>query len=663
MSRSGTLVVSGIRGRNGGDSPLALPDWQAVECLNIDFYDGEMGQKRGGVELFTNLGAVADATMSMMRHVPGNDETAAEYWAFTGNGTPTISRFAASASLSSVTASDTLQDASGVTAASLNGKLFFTYNSNVNRLHAWDGTRIRRVGMAQGGTPTAANTGGGAYGHTLRFYKISWTEKNGAVIVREGELGSALSFTPAVGALTAVRVTQSAPPGENETHWNLWASADDVYSNYKLIATTVVGTTTFDDSVEPANYTGEAPPTAGLNIPPPAAKFIVTDGNRLLMAGAWETSAAAGQTAVKNNRVWHTRVLGSSDRGDDETIPSTAAVGLIPAQKNWTDVGENDGGAITGLGVIEGIPFVFKQRQVWMLVPTGDDLQPYRPRNITRAAGTVTHQSIVLAEDEEGAPTLYFWDRRGPYRVNANGMQYLGRDVEDISSQIPPAFLAQTWGVPYATKHQVWWKVVLPTLITANDNDVLLVFDTLQGREGEVGTGIRGGWARWTVLGGTNVSRCACPWSGTLGASMSLDLKPYVGGAPVTFSASATIHKYDTGLVEVATPFQAYIDTKPYFPGGIGMNVKTHDAVLVAEASAGVTVQVTMERDFGLEARTGTVSLTAAGSETRVIRRVVDTGLAEMGACQFRIGDASAVSSGFVLDAISVPWTQQESRS
>ena len=68
----------------------------------------------------------------------------------------------------------------------------------------------------------------------------------------------------------------------------------------------------------------------------------MSDTNRILLAGAWETTGTADQTEPKQNRVWYTPVLGSTDEGDDERIPNTVD------QQNWVDVGNE--GPITGLG-------------------------------------------------------------------------------------------------------------------------------------------------------------------------------------------------------------------------------------------------------------------------------------------------------------------------
>lgn len=654
MSRSGKLVWTGLKGRNGWDSPLALPDDEAVELYNIDITSGELGAKRAGSTSTLGTTSTPDTIVQLIRHVPGPDDTASELWAFYNTTPFSVKRLAGGTAWAAVTTIDTSFVSNVITGASLNGKLFLTNDSSVNRLHVWDGTRYRRVGMAQGGTATTANTGSGTYPATGRYYRIAWIEKSGAIVVRRGELGPAVFITPS-GTGTAIRVTLPTPPGENETHWEIYASPIDTYSTYQLIATVVIGTTTYDDTTLVANYAGNAPSSSGTNIPPPSAKYIISTANRLLMAGAWETTAVAGQTAVKNNRVWYTRVLGSSDQGDDESIPDIAASGLVPAQKNWIDVGENDGGgAVTGLGSLGGLVYAFKARQVWQLIPTGDDLQPYRAMLVSKRIGTYAHHSIVEGEDESGAPALYFFSHRGPYRITVDGrIQYCGRDIEDLASVAAVASYASTWGLYHHDKRQLWFYFTFP-----GGSAAPLVINTVtEGRPTPYG--IQGGWARYTVQIGA-VSPTGVMFSNTPGASMSADLRPYIALA----GSSASLVKYGTGVDDSGTLFQAFIESKVYFPAGAGLNVTTDDAVLIAGVSTGATVHLTTIRDFGLETRHTSVLLTADGpGQTRVLKRLDDSGMSNLGAVQFRLGDFSLSADAWTLDALTLPYTMQEPRS
>jgi hypothetical protein len=147
--------------------------------------------------------------------------------------------------------------------------------------------------------------------------------------------------------------------------------------------------------------------------------------------------------------------------------------------------------------------------------------------------------------------------------------------------------------------------------------------------------------------------------SNTLGATMSRDLKPYIGRASGT-----AIWKLDTSATDDAgTAFQAYIKTKPLILAPIGQNVGVGQSILVAKALAGCTITQTLDRDYGLETRTSTALLTAEGSESRVIRKFEASDLSQAGAVQVQLGDGSAIASGaWVLDALELPIFPQEQR-
>jgi hypothetical protein len=646
------IAWTDCRGRNGGDSPLELPDSQVVEAMDIDFDQGALGSKRSGTSDPAFSSQWAGEPYHVLRHVPGNDEGAAELWAFYGAFPFTVGRLTAGTTWSTVSTVDSTFGALPVSGASLNGKLFLCGDSSVNRLHCWDGTNFRRVGLALPAAATVANTGAGAYAATLRYYKVAWAEISGTDHIRRSELGPSVSFTPSGGG-THARVTRPTAAGEGETHWLVYASADDVYSNYHHIATVAIATTTYDDNATPSAYTGDAPQIAGINTLPPSAKFIVSDGNRLLMTGAWETSAGTGGTTPKNNRVWFTRVLGSSDIGDDESIPNTSAVGTIPAQKNWIDVGENTSGPNTGLGILNGVVYVFKQREVWRLIPTGDDLVPYQARNVSMRVGTPLQHTIVQGEDESGAPALYFYSHRGPYRITVEGeLQYCGRDVEDLTRAVSPSLHGSVWSLYYPDKRQVWFYLTGVTV-------PFIVFNVLLGQRGP--NGIQGGWARYTKASNISKWTHGAMFSNTPGASMSTDLKPYLVG--ISSGGLGLIYKADTGTADAGTAFQSYLTSKPYFPAGAGVRVTTNDAVAIAEAAANTTLQLAMVRDFSLETKTGTVSLAAEASETHIIRRVEGTAFGAMASLQMTIGDASAVAAAWTIDAVVVPVGAQESLS
>ncbi len=668
------IIWTGIKGRNGGISPVAIADDEAVEAVNVEVtQEGALFSKRFGSIALLMSGGPAGSVNSLLSFVPAvSDFLTVEFWVFADSN---IFRYADSGAgaygWTTPTEADAIVTTTGVTGAALNSKFFLAYDSAVNRLHTWDGSTVRRVGLIQAGTaPTVANTGSGSYAATARYYRTAWAHISGSTHVRRSELSAAVSFTPS-GSGTHARVTQPAVASEGETHWLVYASADDVYSNYHLVATVAIGTTTYDDNTAPASYVGDAPQVAGMNIPPPSAKYIITDGNRLVMAGAHESSATTGQTAVKNNRVWFTRVLESSAIGDDESIPNTAASGVTPAQKNWIDIGENDGDGIYGLVLFNNSPYVFKRQSIHRLVATSDDLAPYRAIEVSHIIGTSNHKSLVEGEDRQGQPVLYFANELGVYRLTTDGdIHWISEGIDDL-----------------------WKSTVLSTTATAFTG-VSGVFSLYHGQRGQLHVcNLSDGSSQlnvvydviaegWTLVRHATTTTFAC---GTMGRELKynpVDIKqtstvekPYVGGLNNSLGQSV-IWKFDAeesstdGQTVTAGPtvvpgstFQGYAKSKPYFPAGLGTNIQTHDAVLLAKAASGVTLTATIDRDFAAETKTATVVLTAAGSETRVIRRVEESGFGSLGSVQFQIGDASAIANRWVLDALTIPLGTQEAKS
>jgi hypothetical protein len=233
-----------------------------------------------------------------------------------------------------------------------------------------------------------------------------------------------------------VTVTKGAVSGDSETHWELEASVLTTGPWY-LIATTVVGTSTASDTSATVSTTTPTDET-GLYIPPPSAKYMETDGVSLLMGGAWETSAATGQTTPVQNRVWFTRPLGASDVSDDESIPDSATY------KNRLDIG--DAGPITAVGgPIYGEMFVFKDQGVGKLIPTGDAVSPYALSMLTYAVGAV-HQRLVKKGEMDGIPVIFFADVNAVYALSAAGgiatiSDGIGRDLRANAITSDPGLL------------------------------------------------------------------------------------------------------------------------------------------------------------------------------------------------------------------------------
>ena len=651
------LVIDDLRGgRNDTDPAMSLPANQAVECLNIDWKDTTVGRKRGGAASVATTGGTAfNGTLDFtFRHVPGNSEAAAELWAIDSDATP-VKRLTAGTTFADVTVSDALTNATitSVAGATLNGKLFLTYDSSgVDRLHVYDpnlaSPRLRRVGFATPAAPTVANGGGaGSYAATLRYYRVRWLQLSGTVVIRRSEPGASQSFTPS-GSDTNATVTQPAVASEQETHWEVEVSLDN--STFYRLSQVLIATTTYADSAATSSYSGNTlSDAAGMHARFPSVKYLLTDGNRLLGAGAYVSNGA--DSGGKNSRLWFTPVLGSADKGDDERVP------IQTNQKNWVDLNENDGGAITGLGgPINGIPYAFKYRQVWKLRPTGDVATPYLPRKIRDDIGCVAQRSIAVGEDQVGRAALYFMSHRGPYRITFDGnVEYLGRDNEVTWRSVNlGAAVVVTLSLYVPELHQ-WWVWIATG--SASNPDVRMVFDVQLGLPDGNGQ-IRGGWAKHT--GPSATARSACLFSNTLGASMSRDLKPYIG----TISTNEILKCDTTDLDDAGTDFQAYLTSRPILSTGeLGRKIGMEEPYLLAKTLTGVTLTLSTIRDFSAETRTHTATLTAEeAGQTRVFKKFEGGGVGEANVIQIQIGDGSAQEGAWTIDALVIPKTGQEWR-
>lgn len=633
------VLIASITGRDGSSPILRLPENRCREALNVDWFESAFGRKRGGASAISLSGGTAQSGVEsfLFSTVPADNQSNREFWSVDDAATPRWKRLAGGTSWADVSVGDAVASKPWeINAAAFNGKIFFAYDSTVNRLHVWTGATFRRAGLDTASPPTGANNGAGSYAATLRYYKIRWVEIVSGAVVRAGELSTALSATPS-GSGTSYRLTQPTPPSEGETHWEVYGSPDN--ANYFRLSQVAVATTTYDDSTDPEDYAGTVAPDANAFIAPPSAKYLLADGNRLIMAGAWETSAGNSMTP-KDNRFWWTAPLGATDNGDDERISNTSAI------KNYDDIDE----PVTGLGgPLNGSVFVFSYNGAWKAVNTGLDTAPYVTIRIAGALGCIAHKTIIKAEDENGAPCLYWLSPVGPVRFGEGGFQRCHEDVDDIWRTVNlSASTVVAHGVHHRDKHQIWWWV---STGSSNEPDTRIIFDTKLGRVVQINgdISIRGGWAKHT--GESCEARCSAMMSDTLGATMSRTLKPHIG-----YSTGTAIWKCDTGTDDNGTAFQSYIDTRPYLPWGLGRKGgMVAEAVLAAAVSSGVTLQLSVIRDFGLETLTSTLLMTADASETHFIRQFEESRAAEFKAIQFRVGDVSAVAASWNIDALYAP--------
>jgi hypothetical protein len=647
-----TLVFTKLRGRDGSTASVGVPPElggipydKCLEAMNVDWYRADFARKRGGASslslTFSSGGPFSGRIVALGAHVPSAALSAAELWAIDNSGQ--IGRLAGGTTWTEPTIKDAPTTPYAGSFCSLNGKLYMAYPSAVDRLHCWDGTEIRRTGMGTPAAPTVANTGAGAYAATLRYYRVRYTVQSGGVTLRRGEASASTSFTPSGGG-TAARVTKPASLSEGETHWELEVSLDNAV--WYVLATTAVGTTTYDDSAATTTYaTNSAAPLAGAYINWTAAGFLSTDGNRLLGAGSWSGSTYS--------RVWFSPVLGTTSSAffDDERVPETVE------QKNYIDLTEKNGAFITGISrPHNNAIWVFKNTEIHKLIPTGIDTTPYRATLVSQVIGCVRHQTIVHAVDENGRPALYWLSNEGPYRVTeGDGIQFLGDDIQDVWDTVDVSTLygvsAPAHGVYHAEKHQIWWWVPVDGSLSINRR---IVFDVRLGRL-EGGGRVRGGWS--VHSGDSCAAQCSVMFSSSVGAAMSVDQSPYVSKVG---GASPTVLKCDTSDTDDAgTAFQAYVTLPDRHYGDLN-----HECAITGAAALGSagshTLTLTLTPDYGAEtARTATATFTAAGSETRKLKAFEGAAVQDADAVQVKIGDASATANNWTLDALIVKTEQR----
>lgn len=625
--------------------PQSLPADIGTVAQNVELIPGCLGRRRPStVNVSMTSGPSGEISYAAV-YRPNN--AAAQLWAFAGGTTMTAHSFTSAGGWVSRTLTDvTVGTTPYPIAVTFNDKLFVAFDNDVNRLHCWDGSAFRRVGILKPSAPTVADTGAGAYAATARRYRVSFRIMSGSTIVAESELSEAVSFTPSGGG-TAARVTKPTTV-DSATHWVVWGligTSGDTYALYENISGNIaVGTTTYDDSVNPASYDGAFPTQLGMHIPPTAAKFLITDGSRLLMAGSWKSSANPGETVPKVDRVWFTRPVGASDNGDDETIPNTTD------QKNWIDVGEKDGDPIVGLaGPIDGVVYVLKIRSVYRLVPTGIDTTPYRQERVcgigaSQSATIVNHRCAVVSENVFGQPELYFITKVGAYRISpGSGEEYVGNDIADPTTREGPVLVSGLW-VP--EKRQIWWL--------ESGGDTIHVYTPELARRTE--DGWEGGWAQYTPT--------------AFDTPTALALFPATGGAdfPVmvgSHSASSKVEYFNTSTGSTATDaggtYTATITSRPMlFEQGTHFG-SAENPIVEGAVQNNATPSVSYVVDYGRETRTATApALTAAGSETR--KAVVVEGLEAADAFAVQVTLTWDSDQTHTMDAVTVPFKVQEHR-
>lgn len=616
------ITFSRFTGLNDTDPPTTLGPEECTEVENIDFWQAPCGGRRLGSTPVT-LNAALDAEAAIIflhRHLPTAEESDAQLWAAAVTYFSSVSIAYKTTVWNNVTPIDALTNSGGAVnlmkAQTLHGKLFFAYISAQDRLHVWDGTTLRRTGLAEPAAPTVAETGVGTYSG-IRYFRVRYTVQAAGVTIRRSEPSDSTMYDPATFGSNglAARITKPASISEAETHWEVEASLDN--ANFYRIATVVVGTTTYDDSTSFSTgyaVAGVLSEDIGDYSLIPSARFLAADQDRLLYGGSFVTADRA-------STVGWTPVLSAPGVGNDERVPTDT--------DNELNLDGYEGGAMTGFGgPINGVVFVFKFGHIYRLARTNQASQAYEPVTVSKIRGAI-EGSIVEGVDEAGRPALYFLDPNvGPCRIGSGGLLWCGGDIYETWRTVnTDASLVAARGVFYKEKQQVHWWV--PTG-SASQPDLRITLQTNLTRV--TVDGVRGGYARHS--GQTTLAVATCMFATNIEANTarSRRLKPFaaIGG---------TVQMLDTGNLDNSTTYIPRLVSAPFAADPLHQSGVRVGAV-VAGAAASAILGVGLIRDFGVQtAPSVAVPLAPVGTENPVIKDLDSLALSELKAAQLLLED------------------------
>lgn len=478
----------------------------------------------------------------------------------------------------------------------LDGLLFWAYTSGIDRMHVWEpGSQIlRRTGLAEPkAAPTVANGGGaGSYAATQRYYRTRWVRQINGVTAVRSEPSDSIAFTPD-GAHANATVTNSATIGENETHWEVEVSLDN--ATFYRLATVAVATTTYADSAATTSYnTNPQSDAIGAYLLQPAAKFVGTDDDHLLLAGHTFDPA-------RMSTIWWSPIGGDPGVGNGERQPIVDTGGTDIVTQLVLD--NYVGGPITGIasGLIRPTAyalsapttawFVFKWQRIYMVTSTGEDTQAYDAICLTSTRGAI-QGSIFKGFDDTGQPCVYFLDPiEGPSRITLDGGVQTLRGLKGTWKQINlNASSVIACGCYYPYKRQAIWWVSLNGSNTPNTRIKYQIYDQTQlGSNGP----------RWSLdTGKIATAVCTCIHTEYVSdnGNTTLSLRPVIGLQGPDF-----IQRCDVNITDNGSSYNAAIVTAPISVGRYTQKFGIRAGTVVSTANSNANFIIRLIRDFGEE--------------------------------------------------------------
>lgn len=511
---------------------------------------------------------------------------------------------------------------------SLHGKLHLAWKSLVDRTHVWDGTSLRRSGLAAAATPSAADGGGaGVYAAVKRYYRTRSVKKPSSVVELRSEPSPSVAFTPDAAHANAT-VTRATAIGESETHWEVEVSLDNEI--FYRLDTIAIATATYADTAATTTYSSNPQSdSSGIYDLIPSVQELSTDDDRLMLGGSHMTTADG--SAIRWTPVGNDPSPGPDERLNSNTDPRIDLDGL-------------EGGGITTLSrVINGTMYAGKNRHIYRIVRTGELVGAYEGLPVTKARGML-RGSLVECADEHGNPALYCLDPwTGPNRLGSAGLQFSGHDLRVLWRRINRGACVPCHGVYYADKNQLHYWIALDGADFPNTKIVLQLNNIRHSAEETQGA--RGGWSVVPMPARIAAARCSVMFPTNIMTGV-LNQVPFIGKATWVVNGATirnVVQRCDTGSVDcdstgdTGSAYTGKIRTRPFMLTNILNQHEIKTAALLG--IAGGKVLVTAIRDMGTESLPFSADFTAAGTETHVIAQLDDFSLAELYAIQLQFED------------------------
>ncbi len=621
------LILSLAGGQNDTDSPTELAKDECVLAENVEFFASACGERRLGCGpvTITNSHLDDEELMVYLTQWP-DDNDVLDQQIFAVSATPNSSATVAvrtSGVWSEITPTDALNTTVpaiyNIDTEALNSKLFVAYRSAVDRLHVWDGTNLRRVGLAEPNPPTVADTAVAGSYTGVRYFRICVARLSGTTIISRSEPSTTVTFTPN-GAFNGAVITQPVVmPGEGETHWIIEASTDNAI--FYDIETLLVATTTYTDTTAYADgYSsqGEESPEIGDFDLIPSFKYLAVDGDRLLMAGHFT------DTTLMSTIAW-SPVANDPGGANDERLPLDV--------DNTKNLDNTSGGPITGICSSDlGTWYAFKFQSIYRMMRTGDTSNAYDVVCMSKTRGAI-EGSIFPGYTENGASCIYFLDPfMGPPTAGSFGIQAMTglRTTWGRVNLQASAVVARGCFYPY--KQQAHWWIAVDGSERPNFKIINQVSELRAQDSDSVGRG-------WSTATGT-ITEAACVAIITETVSIdgvsSISQRPWVGLADPNF-----IQRCDTEDTDAGDAYVATILTRAYVLAGQLNQFGAMVASILADANDDYELDIAFIRDFGKETNeVEDISLAPVGSETEVFKLIDNLRMSEARSIQVRIQDA-----------------------